>query len=182
MGTATDSRQRATIMLASGELDKALTAFEIATGFAAMGIHVDMWFTLYGVNCLRKPRSVWSWRKWLPRKRPTGSGRMPHTDSTLQYLMATMNHANSNHLPLSQNNLFGAGPWLLNRIMRRKGIASLDKLIQAADSLGIQFKICQVCIDAFALNVEEELLVQAEVLGISTYALDAQNSHYNVVI
>lgn len=59
---------------------------------------------------------------------------------------------------------------------------TLDQLIEASVSLGVKFKICQVCVDAMACNVGEDLLVDAEVSGVSTYTLDTQKSYYNVVI
>lgn len=169
-------------MLASGELDKALAAFEIATGLAAMGTQVNMWFVMYGVNCLKKPRSLFSLGKWLARRGPAGDGRMTSTDNAYQRILTVINHDGATHLPLSQLNYLGAGPWMLNRILRRKGMATLDKLIQSATRQGISFKICQVCIDVMAINIEKDLLVEAEVLGVSTYVLDSRNSHYNIVI
>ncbi len=171
-----------TIMLVSGELDKALTAFEIAVGQASMGMRVHMWFVFYGVNCLKKPRSPFSPRKWLPRRRSEGVGRRLSTDTPLQHLLVALNRDGANHLPLSQLNFFGLGPWLLRHIMRRKGMASLEQLIEAARRLGVKFKLCQICVDAMTINIEEDLLVEAEVLGASSYALDSQGSHYNVVI
>jgi peroxiredoxin family protein len=44
---------KATVMLVSGELDKAVLVFEIAVGMQAMDTEVKMWFVLYGVNCLK---------------------------------------------------------------------------------------------------------------------------------
>lgn len=177
-----DSQKKSTIMLVSGELDKALLAFDIATGHAAMGNEVTMWFTLYGVNCLKKPKPWYSLDKWLPRQHASGSGRNIRTDHFFQNVVRLLNRDGANHIPLSQLNFFGLGPWILNQIMRRKGIPTLDQLICYAVELGIQFRICQICVDALALNVEEDLIVPAEALGVSTYTLDTMNAHYNVVI
>ncbi len=52
-GTAPVLRDK-TIVVFSGELDKALAAFIIATGAAAMGRKVTMFFTFWGLNILRK--------------------------------------------------------------------------------------------------------------------------------
>ena len=54
-------------MLVSGEMDKAILAFEVAAGFAALGMSVQMWFVLYGVNCLKNHAGVF--------RRLNGSGR-----------------------------------------------------------------------------------------------------------
>ena len=169
-------------MLVSGDLDKALVAFEIATGMAAMGTEMTMWFTLYGVNCLKKPRSLFSPGKWLPRKRTASAGRRQETDHYLQHMLGILNHDGANHLPLSQLNLFGIGPMVFNRLLKRKNIPALKEFIQLAQELNIKFKICQICVDVMAVNVAEDLVVNAEVLGASSYALDVKASHYNALL
>lgn len=172
---------KATIMLVSGELDKAILAFEVAAGMAAMGSEVNMWFVLYGVNCLKKPRSFFSFNKWFPKKAKGGAGRNPDTDIFSQNIVRILNHEGTNNIPLSQLNYFGIGPFILNRIMKKKGIASLQKLIMDSEALGVKFRICQICIDSLAINVEDDLIVNAEVLGVSTYALEIKAAHYNAV-
>ena len=42
----------------SGDFDKAMAAFIIANGAAAMGSKVTMFFTFWGLNVLRKPEPV----------------------------------------------------------------------------------------------------------------------------
>ncbi|MGB9826079.1 MAG: DsrE/DsrF/DrsH-like family protein, partial [Desulfofundulus sp.] len=42
-----------TIIVFSGDLDKAMAAFIIANGAAAMGNEVTMFFTFWGLNILR---------------------------------------------------------------------------------------------------------------------------------
>lgn len=52
------SADRKTIIVFSGDLDKAIAAFTIATGALAMGSQVTMFFTFWGLNILRKPEKV----------------------------------------------------------------------------------------------------------------------------
>ena len=80
---STKAKKKGTILLVSGELDKAILAFEVAAGFQAMGMEMSMWFVLYGANCLRKPRSFFSPAKWFGKLRG-GPGRNPETDVALQ--------------------------------------------------------------------------------------------------
>ncbi|HHY47046.1 MAG TPA: FAD-dependent oxidoreductase, partial [Firmicutes bacterium] len=51
-------RQDKTIIVFSGDLDKAIASFVIANGAAAMGRKVTMFFTFWGLNILRKTRPV----------------------------------------------------------------------------------------------------------------------------
>jgi len=177
-----DKSKHATVMLVSGELDKALLAFEIATGMAAMGVKVKMWFVLYGVNCLKKPRGFLSWRKWFPGKRLEGFGRKASTDSPLQDLLRILNRDGATHIPLSQLNLFGLGPMVFHHLMVKKGMPLLETLIQDAADLGVEFCICQICVDAMSINIEEDLVVKAKVVGVSTYVMHTKESYYNSIL
>lgn len=172
-------RKKGVILLVSGELDKAILAFEIAAGFQAMGMEMSMWFVLYGANCLRRPRSIFSPAKWFSPLRG-GKGRVPETDIPLQRVVRGLNHDGACHLPLSQLNYGGVGPWILRRIMRRKGIMQLEELIVGARDLGVRFTICQICVDAMAFSVPDDLIVEAEVRGVSAYYMEAVDADYNV--
>lgn len=167
------------ILLVSGELDKALLAFEIAAGFQAMGMEMSMWFVLYGANCLRKPRSLFSPAKWFGRLRG-GPGRTPETDVALQRVVRGLNHDGASNLPLSQLNYLGVGPMIIRHIMRRKGMAQLEDLVFYARDLGVRFTICQICVDAMAFSVPDDLIVEAEVKGVSAYYLEVAAADYNV--
>lgn len=57
-------------MLVSGELDKAILAFDIAAGQAAMGVQVNMWFILYGVNAIKSPPGLFSWKNYSDLQDP----------------------------------------------------------------------------------------------------------------
>jgi peroxiredoxin family protein len=181
--TLPDSNGRAgkkgVILLVSGELDKAILAFEIAAGFQAMGMQMSMWFVLYGANCLRKPRSVFSPAKWFGRL-CGGVGRVTETDCMLQHVVRGLNHDGASHLPLSQLNYGGIGPAIVRCIMRRKGMMQLEELIRSAHDLGVRFTICQICVDAMAVSVPDDLIVEAEVKGVSAYYLDVADADYNV--
>lgn len=173
------AKSKGTVLLVSGELDKAVLAFEIAAGFQAMGMEMSMWFVLYGANCLRKPRSIFSPAKWLGKLRG-GPGRVPETDVALQRVVRGLNHDGACNLPLSQLNYGGIGPMIIRHIMRRKGMAQLDELIRNARDLGVRFTICQICVDVMAFSVPDDLIVDAEVKGVSAYYLEIASASYNV--
>lgn len=171
---------KATLLLISGELDKAIPAFEVACAMAAMGTQVNMWFIIYGINVIKKPVGFFSRKKWTLSKNRT-PGRNPQTDVSVQYVVKLLNCDGPDKLPLSQLNYFGFGTRLMNYLMRKKGSPSMFALIEHAQELGVVFKICQPCIDVLALDVENDLLVKAEVAGVSTYVMDTKTSYYNAV-
>lgn len=177
-----DTQKTATIMLMSGEADKALIAFMIATGFAAMGVQVKMWFTLWGANCLRRRRGLL--HAWFRRRgRLEASVRRTDNDTVLQNMVDMLNRGGAAHLPLSRLNLLGLGTPIFNALLKRKSVAGLEELIRMADELGIEFTVCQICVDALALDPEDLVVSRpVAVKGVSQYMKDAMSSHYNTVI
>lgn len=53
-----EAQKQTTMVVFSGDLDKAMASFIIATGAAAMGNRVTMFFTFWGLNILRKEQHV----------------------------------------------------------------------------------------------------------------------------
>ena len=92
-----------TIILFSGDFDKALAAFIIANGAAAMGDDVTMFFTLWGLNVLRKQVAP------------------PHKKSFLQGMFGGMMPKGPAELGLSKMNFAGIGPKLMRKVMRQVG-------------------------------------------------------------
>ena len=174
-------KKKGTVMLLSGELDKALVAFLIINGFAAMGVEMKVWFTLWGVNCLKKRRGLFSRRPRYDKSREA-TYRNTESDFLLQKMVEMFNRGGANYLPLSRLNMMGLGPSLLNRILRRKHIATLEELIHAARDLGVDFTICQICVDALATSVDDLIFPDLPVKGVTAYMKDAMNAQFNVII
>ena len=82
--------KKATILLHSGDLDKALSAFIIANGYAALGVEVKMWFMIWGHNCLKKRRRLFSFRR-KPDPVREGAYRVLETDNILQPMVEMLN-------------------------------------------------------------------------------------------
>jgi len=171
----------ATIFLVSGELDKVIAAFEVATGFAALGVKVDMWFIFYGINSIRKPKSFMDRVKYMFSVMRDAPGRRTESDVLPQRLIPFLNTASNSTMPLSQLNYLGIGSLLVNYVFRKKGTPLLGEIVKEAEALGVSFKICQPCIDVLMLDIEQDLIVKAEAQGVSSYALNVMKSHYNAV-
>ena len=174
--------KKATIMLISGDMDKALVAFLIATGYAAMGIETKMWFTIWGANCLKRRRSIFHIFFGKPQSK-ISAFRQTETDTVTQKIVEMVNLGGANHLPLSRINLFGLGPKIFNILLKQKNIPTLEELILLAEELGISFTICQICVDALALDTSDLIVTKnIDVKGVSQYVKDSIDSHYNAVI
>lgn len=174
-------KKNVTILLQSGDLDKALTAFIFANGYAALGIEVKMWFMIWGYNCLKKRKSWFSFRRKYDPVRE-GAYRVLETDNILQPMVEMLNRGGAHHLPLSRLNLMGLGPILFNMMLKRKGIMGLEELIRSADDLGVKFKMCQICFDALGVSVDDLIVPNVEVKGVAEYVRDTMEAHVNLFI
>jgi peroxiredoxin family protein len=174
-------KKKVTILLESGHLDKALCAFIFANGYAALGIEVTMWFMIWGYNCLKKRRSLFALRR-RPDPAREGAYRVLETDNLLQPMIELLNRGGARHLPLSHLNLMGLGPALFDRMLRKKGIMTLEELIRSADDLGVRFKMCQICFDAMGVSVDDLIVPNVEVKGVADYARDTMEAHVNLFV
>jgi peroxiredoxin family protein len=173
-------KKKATILLLNGDLDKALSAFIIANGYASLDIEVTMWFMIWGYNCLKKRRGLFSLRR-KPDPARESAYRVLETDNILQPMVEMLNRGGAQHLPLSRLNLMGLGPFLFNKMLKKKNIMGLEELIKSADDLGVKFKMCQVCFDAMGLSVDDLIVPNVEVKGAAAYAKDTMDARVNLV-
>ena len=89
-----------TMVVFSGDLDKAIAAFIIANGALTMGKKVTMFFTFWGLSILKK--------KNLAKK------------SFIEKMFAMMLPKNSQDLPVSKMNFFGIGAKMIRSVMKKK--------------------------------------------------------------
>lgn len=152
-----------TMIVFDGDLDKALAAFIIATGSAAMGNKVNMFFTFWGLNILRKSNPP------VVKK------------DIMSKLFAIMMPKGSKKLTLSKMNFGGMGTKMMKDIMKKKGISSLEELIAQAQKAGVKMTACQMSMDVMGLK-KEELIDGIEIGGVATMLNDNDNSNMNLFI
>lgn len=159
----TDARKEKTMIVFDGDLDKAIAAFIIATGSAAMGNKVNMFFTFWGLNILRKPE------KTAARKDIVGK------------LFGMMMPRGSGKLALSKMNFAGLGSGMMRAVMKKKGIASLEELIAEARDAGVKMTACQMSMDVMGIT-REELIEGVEIGGVASMLNDNDHSNMNLFI
>lgn len=156
-------KDKKTMVVFSGELDKALASFIIANGAVAMGKKVTMFFTFWGLSILRKPGKV-SVEKGL-------------TDSMVGLMMPR----GSRKLKLSKMNMMGMGGEMIRRIMKNKNISSLEDLIKLAMDSGVEIVACSMTMDLMGLK-QEELFDGIKIGGVGYYLGEAEESNVNLFI
>jgi peroxiredoxin family protein len=153
----------ATIVVFSGDLDKALTGFVLATGAAAAGLETSMFFTFWGLSVLRK------------------KGAPGGPKSLAERILALMTPAGSEELGTSRMNYFGLGAVMLRKLMKDKGIASLEELMALARELDVKMIACTMSMDAMGLR-REELVDGLSFGGVATYMADAARSRVTLLV
>ena len=71
---------------------------------------------------------------------------------------------------------------LFGKMLKKKGIPSLEELIKSADDLGVKFIMCQICFDALGLSVDDLIVPNVEVKGVASYMKDTMDAHVNLFI
>jgi peroxiredoxin family protein len=153
---------RVALVVFSGDLDKVLGAFVIATGAAAMGQQVSMFFTFWGLSVLRKDTDL--------------------GDKTLfQRMMAVMSPGSSKSLPVSKMNYFGVGAKMLRSMMKEKNVSSLEEMIALARDLGVRMIACEMSRDVMGIK-ESELVGGIECGGVASFLADSLKSRTSLFI
>jgi peroxiredoxin family protein len=121
----------------SGDLDKALAAFVIATGSVAMGLEVVMFFTFWGTPLLRDKL------KKVGGKDVMGA------------MFGAMLPKGTGQVKLSKMNMAGMGTSMMKSLMKKKNVASLEQMLEMAGELGVKIFVCEMSMDLMGFKREE---------------------------
>ncbi len=152
-----------TIVVFSNDMDKVMSSFIIANGAAAMGCKVNMFFTFWGLNVLRKPQKV-SVKK-----------------SFMENMFTKMMPRGVSELKLSKMNMGGIGTRLMKHVMRQKNVNTLDELIDMARKAGVRLIACSMTMSIMGLK-REELIDGIEEGGVAAFLEDADRSNVTLFI
>ena len=159
-GVLKDTKDGATMVVFSGDLDKALASMIIASGAAAYGKKVTIFFTFWGLSILKKQKVK---------------------KSGLAKLFDIMLPSKANNLPLSQMNMGGMGASMIKYIMKQKNVDSLPDMIEQAHQLGVKFVACTMSMDLMGIE-KEELFDFVEYGGVATFIGDSEQANMQLFI
>ena len=162
--TPSKSGNGATIVVFSGELDKAMAAYVIANGAVAMGGKATLFFTFWGLNVLRKDPA------------PAVGGK-----SFMDKMFGWMLPRGANKLPLSKMHMGGLGTWMMKGRMAGKNLPNLPVLMEDARKAGIRLVACTMSMEAMGIR-EEELIDGVELGGVAEYLGAASETNANLFI
>ena len=130
-------KEKLTMAIVSGDLERALAAFMLAVTGASMGMEVSMFFTFWGLNIIKKNEgSIRS--KGLMRK-----------------MLNLINRGGTKRLTLSRYNMLGLGTWMMKRLMKDTNMPSIDEFITMAHGMGVKLIACTTTCGVMGLPPEE---------------------------
>ncbi|MGG3477608.1 DsrE/DsrF/DrsH-like family protein [Peribacillus frigoritolerans] len=156
-------KKKTTIILFSGDYDKAMAAYIIANGAAAYDHEVTIFHTFWGLNALRKNEPI-SLKKGF-----------------LEKMFAKMMPRGSDKMGLSNMNFAGMGPKMIKHVMKKHNAMSLPNLIELAQEQEIKLIACTMTMDLLGLQ-QEELLDGIEYAGVAAYLAEAEDGNVNLFI
>ena len=156
-------KKKTTIVLFSGDYDKAMAAYIIANGAAAYDHEVTIFHTFWGLNALRKDEQIdvkkGFMEKMFGKMMPRGADKMG----------------------LSRMNFAGFGPKMIKDVMKKHNAMSLPQLIEMAQEQEVKLVACTMTMDLLGLQ-QEELLENIEYAGVAAYLADAEDGNVNLFI
>lgn len=152
-----------TIVVFSGDLDKAIATLIIANGAASMGKKVTLFYTFWGLNILRRPEKVRVKKDFISRM---FSGMMPR---------------GTKKLGLSKMNMLGMGPKMIRMVMKKHNVDSLESLLKMAQDNGVRMVACNMSMDLMGIT-EAELIDGVEFGGVASMLGAAEDSNMSLFI
>ncbi len=156
------AEDRVALIVFSGDLDRVMASFVIATGAAAMGQQVSMFFTFWGLSVMKKDSRL--------------AGK-----TLYQKMMTLMSPGSSKSLPVSKMNYFGVGAKMLRSMMKEKNVNSLEEMIALAREMGVRMIACEMSRDVMGIR-QSELLDGLECGGVATFLADSLRSRTSLFI
>jgi peroxiredoxin family protein len=159
---AEEARQKMALIVFSGDMDKLFAAFTLATGAAASGMDVVMFFTFWGLRALRK-------------KGPTG-------ESLFGRLIGWMYGGDIERAGPSRFGFGGTGRWMFKKMMQAKRVPSLAEMRRTAIELGVKFYGCTTSMGVMEIPREAMIDEVEACVGVAFFIEQARDAAVTLFI
>ncbi|MBR0046853.1 MAG: DsrE/DsrF/DrsH-like family protein [Bacteroidaceae bacterium] len=144
-------QKKLSLIAFSGDFDKLTAVFTLATGAAAVGYEVNIFFTFWGLDAIKQKRGrSFIGSNWLTK--------------IFGFMMGGLSVA-----PNSRFNFGGIGPQIFRSLMRKKNVATLEELVDAANALGVNLYACEMAMHVLGLEKKDFIQEVKDVLGVATF-------------
>jgi peroxiredoxin family protein len=156
--------EKMTLIVFSGEMDKALAAFNLAIGGASMGMEVSMFFTFWGLNVIKKNEG------------PIRS------KGVMRKMLNFMNRGGARRLGLSRFHMFGMGKWMMGKLMKDTRSPSVQEMMTMAHEAGVKFIACTNSMGTMGIGKEAFIPEVDSFAGVAAYLADARDGRVNLFV
>jgi peroxiredoxin family protein len=165
MAESDNNAKSMSIIVTKGTLDWAYPPFILATTAAAMDVKVTMFFTFYGLPLLLKKLDLTLSPMGNPAmKMPMFGGHMGMPNAAVV-------------IP----GVEAAASKMMKNLMKKKGVASIEDLREAAVESDVRMIACQMTMDLFEYSLDD-MIEGPELGGAATYMENAIKSDINLFI
>lgn len=155
-------KKKLAMVVFSGDMDKLFAAFSIATGAAASGMDVTMFFTFWGLRALKK-------------KKRTGK-------SFFGRLMGIFYGGDIDRASPSKFGFGGIGRWMFKKMMKAKRVPTLAEMRKMAIDLGVKLYGCQMSMEVMEIPREKMIGEVAQCVGVATFIEQAQQADVTLFV
>lgn len=156
--------KKMTLLMFSGEYDKALAALILANSAREMGLDVTIFFAFWGLTLVRDP------------------GKMTMEDKSLfEKMFGIMTPQGVEDLPLSRMNMAGLGKAMLKEMMEDDKTPTLTDFLNGARKKGVKFYGCKLSVDVMGFK-EEEFISELKIITATDYLKEALESQIQLFI
>jgi len=159
---AVEKRKKLALIVFSGDMDKLFAAFTLATGAAASGMEVVMFFTFWGLRALKKK----------VRTGTTLFGR----------LIGWMYGGDIERAGPSKFGFGGLGRWMFKRMMEAKRVPSLPDMRRTAIELGVKFYGCTTSMGVMEIPRDAMMDEVEACVGVAFFLEQARESEITFFI
>lgn len=156
--------KKMTLLMFSGDYDKALVSLILANTARDMNIQVTIFFAFWGLFLLRDPEKITSEDK-----------------TSYEKMFGLMTPKGPEELPLSKMNFSGLGKQMLLGMMKDDEAPKLIDFLEGARKKGVKFYGCKLSMEIMGFK-KEELLPELEVVTANDYIEEAMNSQIQLFI
>ncbi len=156
-----EEKQKCSIVVFSGDMDRVMGAFIIATTAAAMDMETTMFFTFWGLQAIKKN---------------TGTGQ------SLFGRMLSLFLKDIDGIGPSKMNFGGMGRWMFKKMMKDQNVTTLPELRQMAIDLDVKLLACQMSMEVMEIDKEDLIDEVTDAVGAATFIAEAQDSQIQLFI
>lgn len=146
-----ENPKKLSLIAFSGDFDKLTAVFTLATGAAAIGYEVNIFFTFWGLDAIKEKQG----RAWVGKDSLT---------KLFGFLMGGLRKT-----PASRFNFLGIGPKVFRHLMKKNNVATLEELVEAAKALGVNMYACEMAMHILGLEKSDFIHEVKDVLGVATF-------------